>query len=244
MYLPSVVVFHRLMLARNLNMNHRTKNTLIAFFLIVGLSAILKFYFKTPYIAILFLVVFGAISGLTTLLLRGFINPPSWLYQIRFTVQGVFFGIFIGILLFGKEAIEENRFNIDDLLISIIICSVVGVVLNSFLMFVESKKLKRRKVSFPAERELVKDAALLVRQNGEKIKGKLVLTTDHLIFLGNGKEEKILEREVNEIHPNISRTKYLGIPDGFGIENDDILLKVSFPYYWLKSINKQNKMTA
>jgi hypothetical protein len=55
----------------------------------VGLSAILKIYFKTPNIGILFLVVFGAISGLTTLLLKGFINPPSWLYQIRFTVQGV-----------------------------------------------------------------------------------------------------------------------------------------------------------
>lgn len=225
-------------------MNNKTKNALIALLLIVGLSAILKIYFKTPNIGILFLVVFGAISGLTTLLLKGFINPPSWLYQIRFTVQGVFFGIFIGILLFGKEAIEENRFNTDDLLIFIVIGSVVGVVLNSFLMLVESKKLKRRKASFPAERELVKDFALLVKQSGEKIKGKLVLTDDHLIFLANGKEEKILEREVAEIHPNISRTKYLGIPDGLSIENDDILLKVSFPYYWLKSINKQNKMTA
>lgn len=219
-------------------MNLRTKNTLIGLFLIIGLSAILKFYFKTPNIAILFLVVFGAISGLTTVLVRGFINPPSWLYRIRFTVLGVFYGIFIGILLFGKEAIEENRFNINDLLVSIIIGSVVGVVLNSLLMFVESKKLKRRKVSFPAERELVKDAALMVRQNGEKIKGKLVLTNDHLIFLENGKEEKNLEKELCQIYSNISKTKFFGIPDGFRLENDDILLKVSFPYYWLKSINK------
>jgi hypothetical protein len=83
----------------------------------------------------------------------------------------------------------------------------------------------------------------LIKKNGEKIKGKLVLTNDHLIFLGNGKEEKNLEKEVCEIYPKVSKTKFLGIPDGFRIENDDILLKVSFPYYWLKNINKI-KMTA
>jgi len=226
-------------------MNQRRKNILIGLFLIVGLSAILKFYFQTPNMGILFLVVFGAISGLTTVLVRGFINPPSWLYRIRFTVLGVFYGIFIGILLFGKEAIGENTFIIHDLIEYIVIGSVIGVVFNNSVMFSQSQKLKRRKGLFLPERQLAKDFALLINQNGEKIKGKLVLTNDHLIFLGNGKEEKILEREVSEIHPNISKTKLLGVPDGFGIENDDILLKVPFPYYWLKSINKEeNKATG
>jgi len=161
-------------------MNHRTKNILIGLFLI-GLSAILKFYFKTPNIGILFLVVLGAISGLTTVLVKGFIN---------------------------------------------------------FEIFLQFQKLKRRKGSFLPERQLVKDSALLIKQNGEKIKGKLVLTNDHLIFLGNGKEEESLEKEVCQINPNISKAKFLGIPDGFRLENDDIVLKVSFPYYWLKKINK------
>ena len=226
-------------------MNQRRKNILIGLFLIVGLSAILKFYFQTPNMGILFLVVFGAISGLTTVLVRGFINPPSWLYRIRFTVLGVFYGIFIGILLFGKEAIGENTFIIHDLIEYIVIGSVIGVVFNNSVMFSQSQKLKRRKGLFLPERQLAKDFALLINQNGEKIKGKLVLTNDHLIFLGNRREEKILEREVREIHPNISKTKLLGVPDGFGIENDDILLKVPFPYYWLKSINKEeNKATG
>jgi hypothetical protein len=219
-------------------MNHRTKNILIGLFLIIGLSAIVKFYFKTPNIGILFLVVLGSISGLTTVLVKGFINPPSWLYRIRFTVLGVFYGIFIGILLFGMEAIEKNTFIIHDLLPYILIGSVVGLVFNNSMMFSLSQKLKRRKGLFLPGRQLVKDSALLIKQNGEKIKGKLVLTNDHLIFLGNGKEEKNLEKEVREIHPNISKTKFLGIPNGFSIENDDILLKVSFPYYWLKNINK------
>lgn len=218
-------------------MNHRTKNILIGLFLIIGLSSILKFYFKTSNIGILFLVLLGAISGLTTILIRGFINPPSWLYQIRFTVLGVFYGIFIGILLFGMEAIEKNTFIIRGLLEYVLIGSLIGVVFNNSMRFSLSQKLKKRKGLFLPERPLVKDSALLIKQNGEKIKGKLVLTNDHLIFLGNAKKEKI-KKEVCEIHPNISKTKFPGIPDGFRIENDDILLKVSFPYYWIEKINK------
>ena len=223
-------------------MNPRTKNILLGSFLIIGLSAIIKFYFKAPNIAILFLVVLGAISGLTTLLVKGFINPPSWLYRIRFSVLGVFYGISIGVLLFGQDAIEKNTFNVRELLVDIVIGSVVGLVLHLVLhysdTFIRSQKLKRRKgVSLPA-RQLIKDSALLIKQNGEKIKGKLVLTNDHLIFFGNGKEEKNFEKQVGQIYPNISKTRFLGIPDGFRLENDDTLLKVSFPYYWLKSINK------
>jgi hypothetical protein len=222
-------------------MSHRLKNTLIGAFLIIGLSAILKFYFQTPNIGLLFLVVLGAISAVTTDLVKGFINPPRWLYQIRFSILGVLYGVFIGILLFGKEAIEENRFSIHDLLVCLVIGAVLGVVLHASMMFAQIGKLKRRKELFLPERQLVKDFALLINQNGEKIKGELVLTNEHLIFLTNRKEEKILEKEVREIHTNISKTKYLGIPDGFKIENDDILLKVSFPYYWLERINKRRK---
>jgi hypothetical protein len=224
-------------------MSNKLKNLIIAAFLIIGLSAILKFYFKTPDIGILFLVVLGAISGVTTVLVKGFINPPTWLYRIRFSILGVLYGVFIGILLFGKEAIEENRFSFHDLLVCLVIGAILGVVLHASMMFAQTGKLKRRKGL--SGRQLVKDSALLINQNGEKIKGKLVLTNEQLIFLGNETQGKILERDVHEIHPNITKTKFLGIPDGFSIENDEILLKVSFPYYWLKSINKkENKMLA
>ncbi|MGN6543261.1 MAG: hypothetical protein ACTHKY_20805 [Ginsengibacter sp.] len=224
-------------------MSNKLKNLIIAAFLIIGLSAILKFYFKTPDIGILFLVVLGAISGVTTVLVKGFINPPTWLYRIRFSILGVLYGVFIGILLFGKEAIEENSFSFHDLLVCLVIGAILGVVLHASMMFAQTAKLKRRKGL--SGRQLVKDSALLINQNGEKIKGKLVLTNEQLIFLGNETQGKILERDVHEIHPNITKTKFLGIPDGFSIENDEILLKVSFPYYWLKSINKkENKMIA
>lgn len=219
-------------------MNQRTKNILIGLFLIIGLSTVLKFYFKTPNVAILFLVILGTISGVTTVLVKGFINPPTWLYQIRFPILGILYGVFIGVLLFGKEAIEENRFSINNLLVCLVIGSLVGVVLNNFEIFLQFEKLKRRNGSFLPGGQLVKDSAQLIKQNGEKIKGKLVLTNDHLIFLGNGKVEKNFEKEVCQINANISKTKFLGIPDGFRLKNDDILLKVSFPYYWLKKINK------
>ena len=222
-------------------MNYSLKNFIIGFFLVVGLSAILKFYFDTPNIGILFLVKLSLITELTKILVFGFLNPPSWLYRIRLTILGIFYGIFIGIMLYGMEAIDKNSFIIQDLLKFILIGAVIGGVFNNSMMFSQSQKLKRRKGLFLLERQLVKDFALLIKQNGEKIKGKLVLTNDHLIFLGNRNDEKVLEKEVHEIIPRISKVKFLGIPDGFILENDGTLLKVPFPYYWMKRIDKRKK---
>jgi hypothetical protein len=213
-------------------MSHKTKNLLIGLFIIIGLTAILKFYFKITGIGILFCAILGVIYGLTTVVITGFINPPSWLYRIRFFVLGILWGISIGILNFGMDSIQKKTFVMRDLSVHIIIGLLIGLV---FSMFFSLQKLKRQKGS---ERQLAKDSALLIKQNGEKIKGELVLTNDQIIFLGNRKKEKIWEKEVGETHPNISKTKLLGIPNGFKLENDDILLKVSFPYYWLKSIKK------
>ena len=66
---------------------------------------------------------------------------------------------------------------------------MIGIVFNNSILFSRSPKLKRQKALFLPERQLVKDSAVLIKQNGEKIKGTLVLTYEHLIFLGNGKKE-------------------------------------------------------
>ena len=221
--------------------NKILKNSFAVVF-IIGLLVVLKYYFKTPDLGLIFIIVLGLIGGLIRVLAFGFINPPSWLYRIRFSVLGVFFGIFIGILLFGMEAIEDNTFIVRDLLKLILIGSVLGIIFNNSMIFSKSQKLKRRKGLFLLERQLVKDFAQLIKRNGERINGKLILSNDNLIFLGNGNEEKILEKDVREINPIINTRKFLGIPNGFKIENDEILLIVPFPYYWLKRIEKRKRI--
>ncbi len=72
---------------------------------------------------------------------------------------------------------------------------MIGIVFNNSILFSRSPKLKRQKALFLPERQLVKDSAVLIKQNGEKIKGTLVLTYDHLIFLGNGKKEIKIEKK-------------------------------------------------
>lgn len=217
-------------------MNQRTRDILFASFFIFGLLALLEFYVKISVIGILFCVILGLLSGLTTVLISGFVTPPSWFYRVRFTVLGISWGIFVGILNFGMESIQKKTFVMRDLSVALISGLLVGLVFSAIFRLLQ--KLERRKGLLLPERQLVKDSALLIKQNGEKIKGELVLTNDELIFLGNRKKEKIWEKEVRETHPNIIRTKLFGIPNGFKLENDGISLKVSFPYYWLKSINK------
>ena len=219
--------------------NEILKKIFVAVF-ITGLIIVLKVKFNVPYFAIIFLIGLGLIAGLIRNVVFGFVNPPDWLYRIRFSILGIFYGTFIGIMLFGMEAIEKNTFIFHDLIKLMILCSVIGGVLNGSMFFSKSQKLMSRKGLFLLERQLIKDFAHLIKLDGEEIKGKLVLTSDHLIFMEN--EEKILEKEVIEITPNINKSKLLGIPNGFRIVNDEILLKVPFPNYWLKRINKRKKV--
>ena len=120
-------------------MKNRISKVLILSLLFVGLIALLKFYFETPNTAILFLVVLSATAGLIRTLVFGFINPPSWLYRIRFSVIGIFYGIFIGIMLFGMEAIADNTLILHDLLKFILIGSVIGGIFNNSMIFNKSQ---------------------------------------------------------------------------------------------------------
>ena len=212
------------------------------FIFFTGLAVILKVYFDTPVIAIVFLLVFAILAGLIRVGVFGYVNPPDWLYRIRFTVLGIGYGIFIGILLFGMEAIEDNTFIVQDLLKFILIGSVIGGIFNSAMIFGKSQKLKRRDGLFLSERQLIKDFAQLIKPDGEQINGKLVLTNENLIFLENGTNEKVFEKNLGEISAVINTIKFPRIPNGFKIENDETVLKLPFPRYWLKRIEKRKKL--
>jgi hypothetical protein len=207
-----------------------------------GLAVILKVYFDAPVIAIVFVLVMAVLAGLIRVLVFGYINPPDWLYRIRFSVLGVGYGIFIGILLFGMEAIEDNTFIVNDLLKFILIGSVIGGIFNSSMIFGKSQKLERKNGLFLLERQLVKDFAQLINRDGDSINGKLVLTNENLIFLENGTNEKVLEKSIRELNPVIHTMKFPGIPNGFKIDNDEIIFKVPFPWYWLKRMDKRKQL--
>lgn len=210
--------------------------------LFIGLLALLKIYFDTPYSAIIFLVALSASAGLIRTVAYGFINPGAWLYRIRFSVLGIFYGIFIGIMLFGMEAIKDNTFIVDDLLKYLLIGAVIGCIFNSSLIFGKSKKLTRRKGLFLLKKQLVKDFAQLIKTNGERSNGKLLLTNEQLIFIENSHEKKVFEKQVREIDAAITKTKFLGIPNGFKIENDETQILVPFPYYWLERMDKRKRI--
>jgi hypothetical protein len=223
-------------------MKNKTIQKILTAIFFAGLAVILKVYFDAPVIAIVFVLVMAVLAGLIRVLVFGYINPPDWLYRIRFTVLGVGYGIFIGILLFGMEAIEDNTFIVNDLLKFILIGSVIGGIFNSSMIFGKSQKLERKNGLFLLERQLVKDFAQLINRDGDSINGKLVLTNENLIFLENGTNEKVLEKSIRELNPVIHTMKFPGIPNGFKIDNDEIIFKVPFPWYWLKRMDKRKQL--
>lgn len=214
----------------------------LAVLFFTGLSVLSRVYFDTPFITIVFAVVLSLLAGLTKVLVFGYVNPPDWLYRIRFTVLGIGYGIFIGILLFGIEAIQNNTFIVQDLLKFILIGSVIGGIFNGSMIFSKSQKLKRKDGLFLLERQLIKDFAQLVKPDGEQINGKLVLTNENLIFLENGTNKRVFEKKLGESSAVINTFKFPRIPNGFKIENDGTVLKVPFPGYWLKRMDKRKQL--
>jgi hypothetical protein len=223
-------------------MKNKIIQKIITAIFFTGLLVVLKIYFDTPDIAIVFLLVLTVLAGLIRVVVFGYVIPPDWLYRMRFTVLGIGYGIFIGIMLFGMEAIENNTFIVQDFLKFILIGSVIGGIFNNTLSFSKSQKLERKKGLFLLERQLIKDFAQLIKPDGESINGKLVLTNDNLVFLDDRKNQKVLEKSIGELNPVINTMKFPGIPNGFKIENDEIIFKVPFPGYWLKRIEKRKQI--
>jgi uncharacterized membrane protein len=60
-----------------------------------GLLVVLKIYFDTPDIAIVFVLVLTVLAGLIRVVVFGYVNPPDWLYRMRFTVLGIGYGILL-----------------------------------------------------------------------------------------------------------------------------------------------------
>lgn len=213
---------------------------LVIFF--TGMAVILKVYLDVPVIAIVFLLVFAVLAGLIRVLVFGYVNPPDWLFRIRFTVLGIGYGIFTAIVLFGIEAIQNNTFIVQDLLKFILIGSVIGGIFNSSMIFSKSQKLKRKEGLLLFERQLIKDYAQLVKPDGEQMNGKLVLTNENLIFLENGTNKRVFEKKPGEIIAVINTFKFPRIPNGFRIENCETVLKVPFSRYWLKRMDKRKQL--
>lgn len=213
--------------------------TAIFFF---GLLAILKFNFKTSDLALIVLIVSVLIAILIKVLFVGLVNPPDWLFRMRFLIMGIGSGIFIGILLFTMEAIKDALIS-HDLLKYILMGAIFGGLFNNSIIFSKSQRLKKRKGVFLLERQLIKDFAKIIVPNGERFSGRLILTNNKLIFLSHKNEDKLFEKDLGEINPVINTYSFLGIPNGFRIENEqDLIIKIAFPYYWLKRIEKRKRI--
>lgn len=218
------------------------KNLIIAIF-IVGIMLILKFYLKTSDPVILFLVIWIVAALLIRTLIVGYLNPPYWLYRTKYSFIGLIFGILTAIMLFGTEAIENEIFIANELLRYILFGAVLGAVLNG-PVFNHSTRLNRRKGTFLLEKQLVKDYAQIITEEGQRINGKLFLTDKSLLFLDGRNEEKIVVQDIAEVETQISKMKYCQIPNGFKIENGKFRFKVQFPNYWIKRIRKRQELLA
>lgn len=204
---------------------------------VIGMIGVLKIYFNTPYISIIYLIATGLAAGMLGSAFVGFVNPRDWFYRNRTGFLSVGAGVVLGIIMYGKDAIEEGMFETDRFLILLVIMAILGRII--FHPLFKDRNQKEIITSF---KQRLMDTAR-VSFNTSRSNGTLLLTENKLIFIERKAKEVLFEKNIREIHPVINKVPFIGIPNGFKLENEDVVFRVRFPYYWLEKIEllKQKK---
>lgn len=217
-----------------MTLNHSFFKILTAAFIFVAMCSLLKFGFKTPNLALVFLLVFSGVMLLIKTVIFSYLNPYDLIYQNRKTILGVMSGAAIGVLLFGMEAIESNDFVLGELGKFMLIGVIIGFVFNEKPFWV-----KKRRRKFLAERDILNEKAYFSSNKGGN--GLLSLTASNVKFGYINQDENLFSIPLKELEVEIDHSKFLHIPKGIVLKTDNQLytVNVSFPFYWQKKINAQ-----
>ena len=150
----------------------------------------------------------------------------------------------MGLLLFLTKSIKDQSFVGQDLVKWLLISIPVGIIVNGGIFYLRYKKLKKRTSNATENPDSISDFAIYTDSEYKTTKGRLVLCNNKLSFYSATNQESLVEMEIIDVNPVIKKSKYMSIPNGFSLSNETQALNVAFPYYWIKRIEKEVKMTT
>ena len=85
----------------------------------------------------------------------------------------------------------------------------------------------------PKEVEILSDSAQII-SHGNKLGGRIILTNKRLSFIANNRGKTQFDFFLINPDAQIKIMYSYGIPSKIKIPNEDIYIKVKFPYWWRK----------
>lgn len=210
---------------------------------ILGMCLFLSQYFDSSNLSIIVVIGLGLLSGILSRFFIGYVIPSQLIFRFRFIIYGIGSGLIIGLLLFLTNSIKLQSFIYQDLLKWLLISIPLGIIVKGTLSYLSFKKLKIRTSNARENIDSISDFAIYTDSEYKKVRGRLVLCNNKLSFYSATDQEFLFDMEITDVTPVIKISKFMSIPNGFNLSNEDKTFNVSFPYYWIKLINKEIKTT-
>ena len=163
--------------------------------------------------------------------MKNYLIPPIWLYRNIFSSLGLRLLSLTSLLIIKYTSLygqSEYEF-IFNFLILILVFLVVVQLYNTELKQKTPLQLK------PSEIEIMSDRAQIIA-NGDKLGGRIILTNERLSFIANNRGKTQFDFFLLNPNAQITIKHSFGIPPTIKFPNEDIYIKVKFPYWWRKRI--------
>ena len=213
----------------------------IMFFL--GMLFLLSLYFDTSNLLIAIIIGLGLLGGILQRFFVGCVIPNRIIFRARFIVYGIGFGIMIGLLLFLTKSIKDQSFAIQDLVKWLLISIPISIIGNGMVSYLRFRKLKKKTIGNHKNKNEICDFAVYIDSEYKATKGLLVLSVDKdkLAFYSMSSHNCLFETPLSDLNPEIKKSKFMSIPNGFSFQNKMFNVNIAFPLYWIELIRIKDK---
>ena len=206
---------------------------------VLCMCLLLSFCFDISNLSIALILGIGLLAGMISRFFIGYVIPNRILFRSRFIIYGIGFGIMIGLVIFIISSDKEQSFESQHLLICLLITIPLGLIVNGTIYYSRFRKLKKRTNINIENQDLISDFAIYSNSEYKSVIGLLLLSNNKLSFYSATNGNCIFEMALKDVNPIIINSKFMSIPNGFSLNNKINSVKVAFPHYWTKLIEKE-----
>ena len=219
-------------------MNKYIQILLVSVF-VLCMCLLLSFYFDTSNLSVALIIGLGLLGGLLSRFFIGYVIPNKILFRSRFIIYGIGFGIMIGLVIFITTSAKEQSFEIQNLLICLLISIPLGIIVNGTMSCLRFRKLKKRTNVNIESQDSISDFATYSDSEYISVRGLLLLSNNKLSFYSATNGDCIFEMALKDVNPIIRNSKFMSIPNGFSWNNKMNSVNVAFPHYWTKLLERE-----
>jgi len=173
-----------------------------------------------------------------TYIILGYLNPPKWLFRLRFGIYSFVYGLGFGLGMSFFNLFEKQHFSVIGLIVNTISFSTISFLLGNTTNenYFRFKKLIRKTGNSITKDLTLTDSAYYVDSELFRTAGRLLMDNDRLYFYSAKENNCLLNEKLSDVHPAIEKSSFLKIPIGLDFMKNETKIYMKLPYYWLNII--------